>query len=102
MSTIAADLESFSRANSRTTTSWAGIASANTWSGYYPIHEGIKIRVSRPDATAIVMHLFYVKVRPVGEEYIASSAISNSYEFGATIGQAIKNYLELLVDKLTW
>jgi len=102
MSTIAADLESFSRANSRTTTSWAGIASANTWSGYYPIHEGIKIRISRPDATAIVMHLFYVKVRPVGEEYIASSNISNSYEFGATIGQAIKNYLELLVDKLTW
>ena len=103
MSTIAADLESFSRTNSGTTTSWAvGIASANTWSGYYPIHEGIKIRVSRPDVTAIVLHPFNVMVRTEGEEYIASSTISNSYEFGVTIGQAIKNYLELLVDKLTW
>ncbi len=102
MSTVAADLQSFSRARSRTTTSWAGTASANTWSGYYPIHEGIQIHVSRPDATAIVMQPFYVKMRLVADEYIASSTISNSYEFGVTPGRAIKNYLELLVDELTW
>jgi hypothetical protein len=102
MSTVAADLQSFSRARSRTTTSWAGTASANTWSGYYPIHEGIQIHVSRPDAAASVMQPFYVKVRLVADEYIASSTISNSYEFGVTPGRAIKNYLELLVDELTW
>ena len=102
MSIVAADLQSFSRARSRTTTSWAGTASANTWSGYYPIHEGVQIHVTRPDATAIVMQPFYVKVRLVADDYIASSTISNSYEFGVTPGRAIKNYLELLVDELTW
>ena len=102
MSTVAADPQSFSKARSRTTTFWAGTASANIWSGYYPIHEGIQIHVSRPDATASVIQPFYVKVRLVADEYIASSTISNSYEFGVTPGQAIKNYLELLVDELTW
>ena len=102
MSTIVAGLQSFSRARSRTTTSWAGTASANTWSGYYPIHEGLQIHVTRPDATAIVIKPFYVKVRLVADDYIASSTISNSYEFGVTPGQAIKHHLELLVDELTW
>jgi hypothetical protein len=102
MSTIAADLQSFSTANSRTTTSYAGIDNANTWRGFYPIREEIVIRVSSPDATAIVIQSFYVEVRLVGEEYAASSNISNSFEFGETPGRAIKNYLELLVDKLTW
>src|SRR6266550_5789757 len=102
MSTTAADLQSFSIANSRTTTSYTGIDNANTWRGSYPIGEGIVIRVSHPDATAIVVQSFYVEVRLVGEEYVVSSNISNSFEFGMTPGQAIKNYLELLVDKLTW
>src|SRR5260370_9271250 len=102
MWTIAADPKSFSWARSRTTTSWAGTASANTWSGYYPIHEGIQIHVSRPDATASVIQPFYVKVRLVADEYIASRTLSNSYEFGVTPGQSIKNYLEFLVDLLPW
>lgn len=102
MTTIAADLQGINVANSRTTTSYTGIDNATTWKGSYPIHEGIQIRVYRPDATANVRQLFYVEVRLVGEEYIASSGISNSFEFGETPGQAIKNYLELLVDKLVW
>ena len=102
MSTIAADLRSFSIANSKTTTSYPGIDNANTWKGSYPIREGIVIRVLHPDATAIVVQSFYVEVRLVGEEYIVSSTISNSFELGMTPGRAIKNYLELLVDKLTW
>jgi hypothetical protein len=102
MSTIAADLQSFSIANSRTTTSYAGIDNADTWSGSYPIREGIVIRVPRPDATAIVIQSFYVEVRLAREQYIASSIISNSFELGETPGQSIKNYLELFVDKLTW
>lgn len=64
--------------------------------------KGIQIHVSHPDATAIVMQPFYVQVRLVADEYIASSTISNSYEFGVTPGRAIKNYLELLIDELTW
>lgn len=102
MSTIAADLQSISVASSRTTTSYVGIDNASTWRGSYPIRKGMQIHVYHPDATANVELLFYVEVRLVGEEYIASSSISNSFEIGETPGQAIKNYLELLVDKLIW
>jgi hypothetical protein len=101
MSTVAADLQNFSEASSRTTIAYTGLASANTVS-VYPIHEGIKIRVSHPDATALVIRTFYVEVRLVGQNYIASSNISNAFELGETPGRAIKNYLELLVDKLSW
>ena len=45
---------------------------------------------------------FNVEVRLVEEQYITSSTISNSFELGETLGQSIKNYLELLVDQLTW
>lgn len=78
------------------------IDSAYTWRDLYPIHEGAVIRVSRPDATAVVIRPFNVEVRLTGEEYVASSSISNAFELGETPDQAIKNYLELLVDKLTW
>ena len=100
MSTIATDL--ISTTNSRTTTTYAVAGNANTWRGCYPIREGITIHVSRPNATAIVIQSFDVEVKLVGEEYIASSNISNTFEIGATPGRAIKNYLELLVDDLTW
>ncbi|HLJ32447.1 MAG TPA: hypothetical protein VKU38_02300 [Ktedonobacteraceae bacterium] len=80
----------------------AGRDKASFWIGSNPIHEGTQIRVYHPDAKTTVRQLFYVEVRLVGEEYIASSSISNSFEIGETPGQAIKNYLELLVDKLIW
>lgn len=102
MATIAADLQSISVASSRTTTSYVGIDNASTWRGSYPIRKGMQIHLYPSDATANVELLFYVEVRLVGEEYIASSSISNSFEIGETPGQAIKNYLELLVDKLIW
>jgi hypothetical protein len=102
MPTIAADLLSLSKANSRTTTSWAGIDSANTWRGYYTIPKGWEIRVTRPDATAIVIQPFVVEVKLKGEEYLATGHISNAYEFGVTPGEALKNYLEILIDELTW
>jgi len=101
MSTTAADLLSFSSASSKTTTSWTRITDPNAGS-VYPILEGRIIRVSHPDAAAIVVRPFGVEVRLVGKEYVVSSNISNSYDFGETPNQAIRNYLELLVDKLTW
>ena len=69
---------------------------------YYPLHKGIEIRVSHLDTTAIVIRPFYITVRLVGDQYNASSTISNSYEFGDTPGQAIKNYLEMLVEEISW
>ena len=102
MSTIAADLQSLSRANSRTTTSSVGIANASKGRVYYTIREDYKISVSHPEAAAIVMRSFIVEVSPTEEEYIATSGISNAYELGATPGQAIRTYLEFLVDELIW
>lgn len=102
MSTIAADLQSFKSVKSRTTTPSTGIDNVNTWRSSYPIRKGFVIQVSHPDAAAIVIQSFNVEVRLVGEHYIASSTISNTFELGEALGQSIKNYLELLVDKLTW
>ncbi len=82
-----------------TTTSWAGFVGAKI---FHPILEGYRIRVSDPDAAAIVTRSFVVEVSPSGEEYIATSGISDTYEFGATPDQAISTYLEFLVDELIW
>ncbi len=102
MLTIVADLQNLSSPNSRTTTSWVGTPSGNKGSVYYSIHEGYKIRVSDSQATAIVIQPFDVRISPTEEEYIATSYISNLFELGETPGQAIRNYLEMLVDALTW
>lgn len=101
MSTTTTDLLSFSSENSKTTTTWTRITDPNAGS-VYPILEGRIIRVSHPDAAARVIRPFGVEVRLVGKEYVASSNISNAYDFGEAPKEAIRNYLELLVDKLTW
>jgi len=99
MATAIAGLQATS---SRTTASEAGIDNANTWRVYYTIPGGREIHVTHPDATAVVMQPFFVEVKLMGDEYLATGHISNSFEFGATPGRAMKNYLELLVDNLTW
>ena len=101
MSRTAVDLLSFSGANSKTTTTWTRITDPNAGS-VYPILEGRIIRVSHPDAAAIVVRPFGVEVRLIAKEYVASGDISNAYDFGETPQAALRNYLELLVDKLTW
>lgn len=103
MSTIATDLQSLYRgANSRTTISRAGIASANIGSIFCNIHQGSKINVYHPQVTAIIIHSFTVEITPTEEEYLATSHISNAYELGVTPGVAVRNYLEFLVDELIW
>lgn len=102
MSTAATDLWSLRKANSRTTTPSTGIDNASAWKVYCTIPDGLEIRVTNPDATGMVIQLFVVEVKHTGEEFLATSPISNSYEFGETVGQALKNYLAILVDELTW
>jgi len=102
MSTTAANLWNLRKANSRTTTSSTGIGNASTWKIYCTIPEGLRIHVTDPDATGIVIQLFVVEIKHSREEFLATSHISNSYEFGETLGQSLKNYLEILVDELTW
>ncbi len=60
------------------------------------------ISISKPKATAIVIRSFVIGLTPTEEGYMATSQISNSYELGVTPQQAIRNYLEFLVDELIW
>src|SRR5438105_7597364 len=62
------------------------------------------VEIGAPDlpATAFVIQPFVVELIPRETGYLAISDISNAYELGATAGQALRNYLELLVDELLW
>lgn len=63
---------------------------------------GVTIPLSKPEATAIVVQPFIVEVTLSEEEYLVTSRISNIYELGVTPGQALANYLCLLVSELVW
>jgi hypothetical protein len=66
------------------------------------IGKNLRIRIHKPEATAIVIRPIMIGLSPTEEGYMASSHISNAYELGATPYQAISNYLEFLVDELLW
>ncbi len=105
MVTAIADLSNiYRRINSEITTFETKkiVASANIGSKDYYIHQGSEINVSNPQITVRVMQPFVIEVTPSEEEYLATSRISNAYELGATPGQAVRNYLEFLVDELIW
>jgi signal transduction histidine kinase len=100
MATAIAD---FQATSSRTTASKAGIDNANIGSkGYCLIYPYVGISISHPRATAMVIQPFVVELTPREGGYMATSDISNAYELGATAGQALRNYLEFLVDELIW
>jgi hypothetical protein len=69
---------------------------------YIRIHADVEISIFQPGATARVIQPFYVEVIPTEDGYMASSGISNAFELGKTAGQALRNYLEFLVDELIW
>src|SRR5574337_1281428 len=68
----------------------------------YLIHPGVIIKIFDPQATAIVAQPFIVEVVPMESDFLATSRISNAYELGVSVGQALRNYLEFLVDELIW
>lgn len=103
MATIIADLQSlYRRANSKTVTSKSGIASANVGSKDYYIHSGLEIRISVPHTTATVIQPFVIEVTPTEEGYLATSRISTVFELEETPGQAVRSYLQSLLDELVW
>ena len=57
--------------------------------------------ISSPRKTRVVQP-FYVKVQPVEDGFVAISDISDVYELGETLPQAVGNYLVSLVDELLW
>lgn len=95
-------LNLYRRVSSKTTTSRAGIANVNAGSNNYYIHSGLEISIPRPQATAIVLQPFVIEVLSTEEGYIATSRISTVYELEATAGQAVRSYLESLLDELIW
>ena len=104
MATAAADLQSLYKAtSSQTTASRAGIDNANTLSKLYCLIDPyVRISLSRPHATAIVIQPFVVELTPKEGGYMVTSNISNAFELGTTAGQALRNYLEFLADELVW
>ena len=51
---------------------------------------------------ARVLHAFYIKLRFIEERFIATSEISDVYEEGQTLKEAVIAYLKSLVDELLW
>ena len=66
------------------------------------IYTGVKISIHEPYATAMIIRPFIIGLTRTDEGYMASSRISNAYELGETPYQAIKSYLEFLVDEFLW
>ena len=66
------------------------------------IYTGVKISIHEPYATAMIIRPFIIGLTRTEEGYMASSRISSAYELGVTPYQAIKSYLEFLVDELLW
>jgi hypothetical protein len=66
------------------------------------IGKNVIISIHKPEATAVVIRPIVIGLTPTEEGYMASSHFSNAYELGATLHQAIRNYLEFLVDELLW
>lgn len=106
MGTVIADFHSLYRAKDSKTNKVAseniGPTSANIGSKEYYFHEGVTFSNAQNKTQAIVIRPFIVEVAPSDEEYMATSPISNVYEFGATPGEALMTYLRLLVDELLW
>jgi hypothetical protein len=103
MATIIADLQNlYRRASSKTITSKSEIASANVGSKDYYIHSGVRISISVPRATAVVIRPFVIEVTPTEEGYLATSRVSTVFELEATPGQAVTIYLQSLLDELVW
>lgn len=66
------------------------------------IYPGVKISIVESDVAAIITRPLVIGLTCTEEGYMANSRISNAYEVGVTPYQAIKCYLEFLVDEFLW
>ncbi|MEO7019490.1 MAG: hypothetical protein ABI234_05010 [Ktedonobacteraceae bacterium] len=88
--------------NYRTTLSPAGIAPTTDSQIYGMIPVGYTLFVQSLDITVVVTQGFFVHVTLGKDAYSVTSALSYAYEFGETLGHAIKNYLEVVIEQLVW
>ena len=66
------------------------------------VYPGVNISIDEPKATAIVIRPFVIELTPTEDGYMATSRISHAFELGSTLFQAVRNYLEFLVDEILW
>ena len=66
------------------------------------IRQGVSIPRLSPQRSAEVLRGFSIQLLQEGDGYIATSGLSNIYEFEPTKGDAVRGYLYSLVDELAW
>jgi hypothetical protein len=66
------------------------------------INRGILISSPSLRKSAKVLKSFSIQILLVEEGYIATSSISDIYELGDFVGEAVLCYLYSLVDELLW
>lgn len=69
---------------------------------YGEIPAGYRFSIPNLNITAVVTQSFLVQVTPGADGYQVISLISYAYAFGDTPGQAIRYYLEEVVEQLDW
>jgi hypothetical protein len=55
-----------------------------------------------PGAQVSVTHPFFIQIEPDGNQYHTYSQISLIFEAGDTPANAVRNYLDVLVDHFEW
>ena len=66
------------------------------------INKGILISSPNLEKSANVLKGFSIQILLVEEGYLATSSISDIYELGDFVGEAVLRYLYSLVDELIW
>jgi hypothetical protein len=86
-------------------TDWLKTASLGTPGSISSVTRLIRIKknflILYPKKTE-VLQPFDVEVKPVGDEFVTTSSISDVYELGETLSQAVFSHLYSLVDEFIW
>lgn len=66
------------------------------------INKGLTIPASGYKKNAVIRQTFYIQLFPTEDGFVATSPITDIYEQGNSIGDAVRNYLYSLADELLW
>ena len=66
------------------------------------IREGLQLSQVTSTMQARVIRAFSIHIEPVKGGYVATSHLSDIYEFEATRGDVVRHYLSSLLDELCW
>ncbi len=66
------------------------------------INRGLVIPASDYKKNAMICQTFYIQLFPTEDGFVATSPITDIYEQGNSVGDAVRNYLYSLADELLW